>query len=120
MSKKYYPHNLKSMSLQELKEIAMKWNLKTQKLTPNQVMERIYNHQNNQIIQILHGNNDKKLNSIHCYENNPFRCTLMNCKFHPIKQSKLNASLKTHPTNFGRSYPICWLIAGVQFLAPID
>ena len=64
------------MKLQELKEIALKWKLKIQNLTPNQVMERIYNHQNNQIIQMHHGTNDKKFNKFHCGEKNPFRCTL--------------------------------------------
>ena len=108
------------MTLQELNDVALKWNLKIQQSTLNKVMELIYNDQNSRIIQMNQGNNDRKPNKFHCYENNPSQCTLMNCELHPIKQSKLNASLKTYPTNFGRAYPICWLIAGVQFLAPIE
>ena len=56
----------------------------------------------------------------HCSQSSEFNCTLNDCIKHPRKKGSFGTAVKTWPTLFGRTLPICWTIAGVQFLAAID
>ena len=54
-----------------------------------------------------------------CHHFKRFNCSLFNCSIHQ-KLSGNYALQKKRPTKFGRSLPICWIIAASQFLADID
>ena len=54
-----------------------------------------------------------------CHPADEFKCSLSNCSIHKLQPGNFTL-MKLNPTKFGRSLPVCWLIAASQLLGVID
>ena len=116
MSKKYSKHQLKLKTFHELQQISNEWNLKNKAKTKPKLLEQIYNHQDNQ-------QKSKKKQNSYCSAKIRGECIKFGCLIHKqcAVKFKKQTQKKVLPTKFLRfPLPICWFVAGIQFLAPIN
>ena len=114
MAKEFSKEVLRLITYQQLLHLATSWKIKKPSISKDELENQIYHHQRNQI-----KHNNVNLHP-QCDPLDEFKCSLLVCNLHPCKSGTFNAAAKRTPTNFGRTLPICWTIAGVQFLAAID
>ena len=118
MGKKFYLFQLQNLNSNEIAKISKAWGIKSTKSIQKSI-EKIYNHENNQIQnqKIKPHQNSKPF----CKASSLQTCCRDNCQKH--LQSKFENGgfgLKIVPTKFHRApLPICWAVAGIQFLSGI-
>ena len=117
MSKRYFLFQLQQLESWKIIEILNSWGIK-QSGSKQKLIEKIYNHQNNQFTSNTLDAKKKK----RCNASTIATCCIDDCKNHPqAKFESQGLNYKHEPTKFYRApLPICWLIAPIQFLSSIS
>ena len=117
MFKKFFRSTLKKLKKIQLLQILSSWKIESLVTDRSSLINDIYNHHQNNLRQTI------KQQRVMCDGGEVGRCLLKNCPFHlQPRTKKINKqNPKLRPTKFHRNpLPICWFVAGCQFLAVID
>ena len=108
---------LQSLSTKALLIIIKKWRIETTATAKHSLIKLIFNHRKNWVHQ------QAMVKHTLCNGKDFSQCLLHDCPIHPQARSKTTkySAQKLHPTKFCRNpLPICWFVAGCQFLATFD
>ena len=104
------------MQHQQLLDLAHSWKLQKPSSDQQQLINQLYDHQNNQIKK-----RRSKRASV-CRETWISLCIKEDCQTHPQPELKTNQQQsKVFPTKFFKApLPVCWFVLSCQLLATID